>query len=104
LLVASVDKLIVSFNHKLGIAQRAAMLFGGIISSPRDSLLPEQALKLANVYLDNARETDDPYIALGIVPQYRGFIVAGEKNPPSGWRFKLCAKEYQPPTTNLVSC
>jgi len=40
------------------------MLFGGIISSPRDSLLPEQALKLANTYLDNARETDDPYVAL----------------------------------------
>lgn len=40
------------------------MLFGGIISSPRDSLLPEQALKLANIYLDNACKTDDPYIAL----------------------------------------
>lgn len=40
------------------------MLFGGIISSPRDSLLPEQALKLANIYLDNASKTDDPYIAL----------------------------------------
>jgi len=40
------------------------MLFGGVISSPRDSLLPEQALKLANIYLDNARKTDDLYIAM----------------------------------------
>jgi hypothetical protein len=40
------------------------MLFSAIISSPRDSLLPEQALELANIYLDNARKATDPYITL----------------------------------------
>jgi hypothetical protein len=40
------------------------MLFGGIISSPRDILSPTQALELAGIYLDNARKTADPHIAL----------------------------------------
>ncbi|KAF9347048.1 hypothetical protein BGX34_003442, partial [Mortierella sp. NVP85] len=40
------------------------MLFGSIISSPRDILLPTQALELANIYLENARKATDPYIAL----------------------------------------
>ncbi|KAK3807065.1 MAG: hypothetical protein J3Q66DRAFT_374926 [Benniella sp.] len=40
------------------------MLFGGIISSPRDNLLPMQALELANIYLENACKTNDPYVAL----------------------------------------
>jgi len=40
------------------------MLFGSIISSPRDVLLPPQMLELANIYLDNARKTTDACIAL----------------------------------------
>jgi len=40
------------------------MLFSTVISSPRDNLLPEQTLDLANIYLDNARKAVDPYIAL----------------------------------------
>jgi len=40
------------------------MLFGGIISSSRDVLSPTQALELANIYLDNARKTNDAHIAL----------------------------------------
>jgi len=40
------------------------MLFGTIISSPRERLLPEQGLELASIYLDNARKATDPYIAL----------------------------------------
>jgi hypothetical protein len=40
------------------------MLFGGIISSPRDILTPVQALELANVYLENAFKATDPYVAL----------------------------------------
>ena len=40
------------------------MLFGTIISSPRDILTPIQTLELANTYLDNARKTTDPYVAL----------------------------------------
>jgi len=40
------------------------MLFGGIISSPRDILSPMQALELANVYLQNASKAKDPYISL----------------------------------------
>jgi len=40
------------------------MLFGSIISSSRDVLSPTQALELASIYLDNARKTSDPHIAL----------------------------------------
>jgi len=40
------------------------MLFGTIIPSQRDILTPMQTLELANIYLDNARKTTDPYIAL----------------------------------------
>jgi hypothetical protein len=40
------------------------MLFGSIISSPRDILLPTQALELANIYLENAHKATDPYVAL----------------------------------------
>ncbi|KAK3807003.1 MAG: hypothetical protein J3Q66DRAFT_418816 [Benniella sp.] len=40
------------------------MLFGSILSSPLDSLLPQQALQLANVYLDNANKATDPFVAL----------------------------------------
>ncbi|KAK3806094.1 MAG: hypothetical protein J3Q66DRAFT_375444 [Benniella sp.] len=40
------------------------MLFGSIISSPREVLSPTQALELANIYLDNARKTTDLCIAL----------------------------------------
>jgi len=42
------------------------MLFGTIISSQRDILSPTQALELANIYLDNARKTTDPYVALAL--------------------------------------
>jgi hypothetical protein len=40
------------------------MVFGSIISSPRASLSLQQALELANVYLENARKAIDPNIAL----------------------------------------
>ncbi|KAF9344319.1 hypothetical protein BGX34_005787, partial [Mortierella sp. NVP85] len=40
------------------------MVFGSIISSPRASLSLQQALGLANVYLENARKAIDPNIAL----------------------------------------
>jgi len=42
------------------------MLFGTIISSPRDSLSPTQALELASIYLDNARKTTDLCVALAL--------------------------------------
>jgi len=40
------------------------MLFGSILSSPLDSLLPQQALQLADIYLDNANKATDPLVAL----------------------------------------
>lgn len=40
------------------------MAFGSIVSSPRGILSPQQALKLANVYLENACSADDGDIAL----------------------------------------
>ena len=40
------------------------MLFGSILSSPLDGLLPQQALQLANIYLDNAHQATDPHLAL----------------------------------------
>ncbi|KAK3811110.1 MAG: hypothetical protein J3Q66DRAFT_443360 [Benniella sp.] len=40
------------------------MVFGSIISSPRATLSLQQALHLANVYLENARNAIDPSIAL----------------------------------------
>ncbi|KAF9353489.1 hypothetical protein BGX34_011532, partial [Mortierella sp. NVP85] len=40
------------------------MVFSSFVSSPRRTLSPQQALKLANVYLDNARKEDDSDIAL----------------------------------------
>jgi len=40
------------------------MLFGSIVSSPRDVLSPTQALELANAYLEHASKANDPYIAL----------------------------------------
>jgi hypothetical protein len=40
------------------------MVFGSIISSPRGSLSLLQVLDLANIYLENARKTPDPNIAL----------------------------------------
>jgi hypothetical protein len=39
-------------------------MISSIISSPRGTLSPQQALKLANVYLDNACIVDDGDIAL----------------------------------------
>ncbi|KAF9366536.1 hypothetical protein BGX34_001525 [Mortierella sp. NVP85] len=39
-------------------------MFGNIISSPRASLSLQQVLRLANVYLENARKESDPNIAL----------------------------------------
>jgi hypothetical protein len=44
--------------------KKVAMLFGNIISSPRDILSPIQALQLANVYLAGARQSNDPFLAL----------------------------------------
>lgn len=40
------------------------MVFGGIVSSPRGSLSSQQALDLANIYLENATKTTDQDIAL----------------------------------------
>ncbi|KAF9346581.1 hypothetical protein BGX34_003796 [Mortierella sp. NVP85] len=40
------------------------MGFSSIVSSPRGSLTPQQALNLANVYLENARDATDTDIAL----------------------------------------
>ncbi|KAK3819960.1 MAG: hypothetical protein J3Q66DRAFT_164906 [Benniella sp.] len=40
------------------------MAFGSIISSPRGSLSLQQVLDLASIYLENARQTQDPNIAL----------------------------------------
>jgi len=40
------------------------MVFSSFVSSPRGTLSPKQALKLANVYLDNAYSEDDSDIAL----------------------------------------
>jgi len=40
------------------------MVFSSFVSSPRGTLSPKQALKLANVYLDNAYNEDDSDIAL----------------------------------------
>jgi hypothetical protein len=39
-------------------------MFGTIISSPRGSLSPKQALELAKVYLENASNATDPDITL----------------------------------------
>jgi len=41
-----------------------SVMFGSIVSSLRESLTPEQALELANVYLENAFNAKDPTIAL----------------------------------------
>ncbi|KAF9361022.1 hypothetical protein BGX34_007366, partial [Mortierella sp. NVP85] len=46
------------------LSNRGAMVFGTIISSPRASLSLQQVLRLANVYLENARQETDPTIAL----------------------------------------
>jgi hypothetical protein len=40
------------------------MAFGTIISSPRGDLSPQQALYLANFYLENACKETDPAVAL----------------------------------------
>lgn len=40
------------------------MVFGSIVSSPRSSLSPLQALKLANVYLESASRENDLDLAL----------------------------------------
>ena len=40
------------------------MMFGSIASSPLGSLDPQQALQIANLYLDNAYNTNDPAITL----------------------------------------
>jgi hypothetical protein len=40
------------------------MVFGGIVSSPRASLSGQQALELANLYLENANNASDGDISL----------------------------------------
>jgi hypothetical protein len=40
------------------------MIFGGVISSPRGNLSLQQALEVANTYLDHAGKTQDVDIAL----------------------------------------
>lgn len=39
-------------------------MFNGILSSPRTSVAPQQALRLANLYLENAYNVDDIDLAL----------------------------------------
>ncbi|KAG0199206.1 hypothetical protein BGX31_004366, partial [Mortierella sp. GBA43] len=39
-------------------------MFGGIVASPRSTLLPQQALELARIYLENARIAPDIKLAL----------------------------------------
>jgi hypothetical protein len=40
------------------------MVFGGTVSSPRGTLSVTQSLALANIYLENASQAQDPDIAL----------------------------------------
>jgi hypothetical protein len=40
------------------------MVFGGIVTSPRGTLSPSQALELARVYLENANQMEDAKISL----------------------------------------
>jgi hypothetical protein len=40
------------------------MAFGSVISSPRGNLSLQQALDLANIYLENASKSTDPDITL----------------------------------------
>ncbi|KAI8345531.1 hypothetical protein B0O80DRAFT_431582 [Mortierella sp. GBAus27b] len=40
------------------------MVFGGIVASPRGSLSPLQALRLANIYLEDATKEQDPDISI----------------------------------------
>lgn len=40
------------------------MVFGSVVASPLGSLSPQQALNLANVYLENAYNLNDPALAL----------------------------------------
>jgi len=58
----SYDRCIFSIEQQL--SSRGAMVFGTIISSPRASLSLHQVLRLANVYLENARQETDATIAL----------------------------------------
>ncbi|KAK3808650.1 MAG: quinon protein alcohol dehydrogenase-like superfamily [Benniella sp.] len=51
-------------NQQPTTNNREQMVFGNIISSPRASLSLQQVLRLANVYLENARKESDPNIAL----------------------------------------
>jgi hypothetical protein len=44
--------------------ERAVVMFGSIVPSPRGSLLLQQALDLANIYLENAFNAKDSEIAL----------------------------------------
>jgi hypothetical protein len=39
-------------------------MFSSIVSSPRASLSPKQAVEIARVYMDNANSAADPEIAL----------------------------------------
>ncbi|KAF9345828.1 hypothetical protein BGX34_004423, partial [Mortierella sp. NVP85] len=40
------------------------MVFGGVISSPRGNLSLQQALEIANIYLEHAEKAQDPDIAM----------------------------------------
>jgi hypothetical protein len=42
------------------------MVFGGIVPSARGSLSPHQSLDLANIYLENACNANDPDIVLAL--------------------------------------
>jgi len=55
------------FHHGMHLAQQRKknkMVFGGIVSSPRAYLTAQQALELANVYLDNAINAKDADISM----------------------------------------
>ena len=76
------------------------MLFGNIVSSPRDVLSPTQALELANAYLEKASKANDPYIALIL---YHDTEISLSQ-APSALKFKASMKTLHPPMPVLVDC
>ncbi|KAK3807349.1 MAG: hypothetical protein J3Q66DRAFT_392643 [Benniella sp.] len=65
------------------------MLFGSIVSSPRGSLSPQQALELANVYLENASNAKDSSIALVLCHDTEVALYQAKKSVKHGNNQKL---------------
>ena len=55
------------------------MVFGSVGSSPLGSLSSQQALELANLYLDNAYNASDPRIALVLCHDTRVSLTQAKK-------------------------